>query len=70
MAQYVKRVSISPKRSPAKTPEGCWRESMTDWGVRGDAGKRGSAGRTFDDTVNVEFVYRVELEQDLYPTEG
>ena len=69
MAQYVKRVSISPKRSPAKTPEGCWRERMTDWGVRGEVGE-GNAGRTFDDAIDVEFVYRVELEQDLYPTEG
>ena len=23
-----------------------------------------------DDAIDVEFVYRVELEQDLYPTEG
>ena len=28
-AQYRNRVSTSPKESPAKTPEGCCRESMT-----------------------------------------
>ncbi len=51
--QYEKRVSVSPKESPANTPDGCWRESMT---VRGESVNEMGLERllTFNDTIDID----------------